>query len=186
MTNFISVTARFGRGKNRRIIEMVPGINPNTTWGEWKDNFISNIWYAVEVDQSLRTKWNADSVLDFYRTNLHELASKVTQGEIEQIITPSNTYPYRKNNLEKIVSLADQKGQKVIKNIFQTANSVITGIRNLKSGVLRQTRFCRARSNYKPRSLSFEPFIRKLFDRQTFTGNRAYTSKFFHFHAEDF
>ena len=174
-------TSRSGGGKNSQILDIVPGINPNTTWDEWQTNFINNIWYAVEVDQGLRTKWSPNSVLDFYRTNLYQLASLAQRGEINQIIASSNTYPYKRNNLEKLISVADKKGQKVIKNVFQTANNLVTGIRNLKSGVLRKTNFCTPRSNYQPRSFSFEPFIKKIFHYQAFAGNTGYTSKLLFF-----
>ena len=183
---FILDTAEFERQENRRLLEIVPGINPNTTWQEWENNFIGNIKYAIQVDHGLRTKWSLDSVLDFYKTNLHMLASLAHQGKISQIIAPSihtnpYKYPLRRNNLEKLVSLADEKGQNVIKTTFETAEKLVSGTRNYKSGVLQHTQFCTLLSNYQPKPLPFEPFLTKLFHPQKYqaiAGSRIYTSKF--------
>ena len=158
------------------MLDVFPDINRDTTWEEWKHNFFDNIKTAADVEQGLRSKWTPDTLGTFYKTNLHRLANLARHRDITQIITPSNTYPYKRNNFEKLMYHANRQGEKVIKKVSQTTTNSVTGIKAL-AGVIPKMLFCNQRSEYHPRDMPLEPFIRKIFDYQSFRRTSRSISK---------
>ena len=158
-------TIQPGRVKRSPIHDLIPEINPDTKWDEWNNNWVNNVAYYAEADDNLRKKWTFETVKDFYNHNINRFTSLIENREYEKIVSPSQHYPYTKNNLEKLLPILNRKKDESFEKAAQKLQILVDGIRTLKRGVLRRTGFCRKPSSYDHpyEKITLEPLLNKVF-----------------------
>ena len=133
---------------------------------------MSNVNYYVEAHDTLSSKWNPDSLLKYYKENVNYLADLAYDCEINKILFPSEEFPYKRNALENLLTLADKKGQSAINSVTQGMKNFVDGIKAFKSGILMKTPFCSPKDSAEAKSLPFEPFLTKIVQHAQFGRRR--------------